>query len=86
MNAPHDQNNIKTKLGVWCVDGTTTIPIAINESNGGIKTDTTSTISYTPVPIDPRDGNFQGVWLFEGSDGLAYPANVNINGELLVDL
>jgi len=84
-NAPHDQNFVKAKLGVLCTDGVTTIPISINETTGGVIFDTVSTISYTPVPISPRDENFQHVLLAEGTDGLAYPINVNASGEILVD-
>ncbi len=84
MNAPLDQNFVKGKLGVWCVDGVTTIPIARDDA-GNMLVDTTSTISYTPVNIDPMDENFQGVWMAQGSNGLVYPINVNINGEVLVD-
>lgn len=83
--ASHDQNFIKGKLGVWCFDGVTKIPIAC-DSSGAVKIDTISTISYTPSPIDPRDQNYQSCWLFEGSDGLTYPANVNADGALLVDM
>lgn len=85
MQAPHDQNFIKAKLGVWCGDGVTAIPLAINPANGGLTVDTTSVISYTPVPIDPHDQNFQGVAMAQGStDGLAYPVNVNASGALLI--
>jgi hypothetical protein len=84
-NAIYDQNFVKTKLGVWCVDGVTTIPIAIDGATGHVKTDEVSTISYTPVPIAPRDENFQHVLLAQGTDGLAYPVNVNADGEILID-
>lgn len=86
MNAPIDQNFVKGKLGVLCTDGVTLIPIAIDPSTGGIKVDVMSTISYTPTPIAPRDENYQAVWLFQGTDGLTYPANVNADGALLVDM
>lgn len=85
-DAPIDQNNIKAKLGVWCVDGITTIPIAIDAATGGVMTDEVSTISYTPTDIDPRDSNFQGVWMAEDENGRALPINVNSDGEILVDL
>lgn len=85
VDASRDQNHITGKLGVWCVDGTTTIPIKCDETTGEIMLDTISTISYTPVPIAPHDANWAKVWLFEGQDGLTYPCNVNASGELLVD-
>ncbi len=84
MQASLDQNFNKGKLGVWCVDGRTTIPIA-RDNLGNMLVDTNSVISYTPVNIDPIDENFQGVWMAQGSNGLVYPINVNINGEVLVD-
>lgn len=84
MNAPLDSNFVKGKLGVWCVDGITKIPIAIN-ANEEVLIDTSSNISYTPNNIDPRDENFQGVLMAQGTNGLAYPVNVNINGCILVD-
>lgn len=83
--APRDQNHVPSALGVWCVDGTTKIPIKINPLNNGMMIDTTSTISYTPVPIAPKDENFVNVLLFEGTDGLAYPWNVNADGAVLID-
>lgn len=84
MQAPLDQNFVKGKLGVWCVDGRTTIPIAISSTSGGVMTDTTSTISYTPVNIDPRDQNFQGVWMAQDENGRALPINVNADGAILI--
>ncbi len=57
----------------------------INASNGGILVDTVSTISFTMVPIDPRDENYVGCWLFEGDDGLTYPAVATADGKLLID-
>ena len=33
MNAPHDENFIKGKLGILNTDGVTTIPIALDEAN-----------------------------------------------------
>ena len=82
--APHDENFVKAKLGIWCVDGRTTIPIAINPTNGGVMVDTTSVISYTPTNIDPRDQNFQGVLMAQDENGLAKPVNVNSSGAVLI--
>lgn len=87
MDAPHDQNYVKAKLGIWCVDGLTPIPIAIDPITGNMKTDTVSIISYDPVNIVPRDNNHQPIWCGESSlDGTVLPINVNINGAVLVDL
>lgn len=84
-NAPRDDNFVPGKLGIWCVDGRTKIPIAINDSNNGVKVDTVSTISYTPFNIDPRDDNWVDVWAAQGSDGKFYPINVNASGAVLIE-
>lgn len=57
MDARRDFNNVPTWLGVSCVDGVTPIRIAINESNGGVKIDTTTVISVTPAYVGSRDSN-----------------------------
>ena len=89
-NAKLDQNRVPTKLAVLNTDtvqGTHLVNIAINPVNKGIKINTTDTISFTMVPIDPHDENWKKVWLFTGSiDGLTYPAVANAAGELLVDM
>lgn len=73
-------------LNTDTVQGTHLVPIAINVSNSAIKVNTTDTISFTMVPIDPHDANWVKVWCFQGSvDGLVYPAVANANGELLID-
>jgi hypothetical protein len=85
MEAPRDQNHVPAWLGVWCVDGTTLIPIKINPANGGMMIDTTSTISYTPTPLAQRDQNrVPGLLAAEGIDGLTYPVNVNADGAVLI--
>lgn len=84
-DAPHDQNWVKAKLGVWCVDGVTTIPIAINPENGGVLVDETSTIGFTPGSIDFRDQNYQPCWLAQNSvDGTPIPIFVNADGAILI--
>jgi hypothetical protein len=84
-NAIRDDNHVPVKLGVWCVDGVTKIPIAINPANKGIMIDTVSTISYTPTSVNPEDENFVDVMLAQGSDELWYPVNVNVSGGILVE-
>lgn len=87
MESPRDQNFRPAKLAVLNTDtvqGTNLVTIKINESNGGIGYDTTSTISFTMQPVTPQDENYVDCWLFEGSDGLLYPAVANSSGELLV--
>jgi len=88
MQAPHDQNTIKAKMGVWCVDGVTPIAIAIDPATGEMKVDEVSTISYTPENIMPRDENHQPVWEGVSSDDdvTVLPINVNADGEVLVDV
>lgn len=86
MEAPRDQNHRTATLGVLFTDGVTTVPIAFNESNNGIKVNTLESVSYTPTPIDAEDKNWVDVWLFQGSDGLTYPCNVDASGALLVDI
>lgn len=88
-NAIHDQNWVKTKLAVLNTDtiqGQHLVNIAINTSNGGLEINSTATISFTMVPIDPHDENWQKCWLFEGLDGLTYPAVATAAGEILVDM
>lgn len=84
-NAPRDDNHVPAKLGVWCVDGVTKIPIQVKTSNNGVMVDTTSSISYTPTSVDPQDENFVDVMLAQGSDGLFYPVNVNADGAILIE-
>lgn len=87
--APRDGNNVTAKLACLNTDtiqGQHLVPIAISGSNGGIEIDETATISFTMVPVDPRDPNYVGCWLFEGTDGLTYPAVATSTGNLLVDM
>jgi len=87
MESLRDQNFRPAKLAVLNTDtvqGTNLVTIKINESNGGIGYDTTSTISFTMQPVTPQDENYVDCWLFQGSDGLLYPAVANSSGELLV--
>jgi hypothetical protein len=87
-NAIRDQNYRPAKLAVLNTDtiqGTNLVRIKIDETSGGIKKNTTDTISVTMQPVTPQDENYVDCWLFEGTDGLLYPAVANANGELLVD-
>ena len=88
-DAVRDQNHRPVKLAVWnedTVQGTTKIPIAIDSSNGGMKIDTTATISFTLVAIDAQDSNYVDCWLAEGDDGLTYPLVATSTGAVLIDL
>lgn len=85
-DAKQDNNFVKSRMGVLNTDGVTTIPIAINESNGGMKINTTDTISFTMTPLSPRDANYYTCLLFVGSDGLTYPVVCDASGAVLIDL
>ena len=60
------------------------VPIEINSSTGGISVNRSDGISFTMQSIDPRDENYVTCWLFEGTDGLTYPAVANSSGKLLI--
>lgn len=84
-----DQNRVPSKQAVLNTDtvqGTNLVNISIDETGHGIRINTVDTISFTMVPIDPKDDNYRNVWLFQGSDGLTYPAVADSDGKLLVDL
>lgn len=88
-NALHDGNSVTTLLAVLNTDtvqGTNKVRIAVDPTNNAILIDETSTISFTMVPVDPRDENYVGCWLFQGNvDGLPYPAVATSTGALLVN-
>lgn len=87
-NAARDDNFVPCKLACLNTDsvqGTNLVRIRIDGTSGGIKQDTTATISFTMQPVDPRDQNYVGCWLFEGTNGLTYPAVATSDGALLVD-
>lgn len=88
-NAIRDQNHVPTKLAVLNTDtvqGTNKVRIAIDSVTGGMKTDTTSTISFTMVPVDAQDENYVDCWLAVSSvDGLTYPLVATSDGAVLVD-
>lgn len=88
-NALRDQNFIPSKLAVLNTDtvqGTNLVRIKMNEGNGGMKIDTTATISFTMVPIDERDENYAKCMTFTGSDGNVYPWVATSDGNVLVDM
>jgi len=85
MDAPRDDNFIPAKMGVLNTNGTTLIPIKINESNNGMMVNTTDTVQFTMTPIAPEDENFDKVMLFQGTDGLTYPWVVDSEGKVLIN-
>lgn len=87
MYAPRDQNHIVSALAVLNTDtvqGTNLVTIKIDD-NGGMMVTTSDTISFTMVPIDPRDENYRGCLMFEGTDGKTYPWVANASGAVLIE-
>lgn len=87
-NALKDVNSVASLMAVLNTDtvqGTNKVRIAVDPATNQIKTTTTATISFTMKPIDPKDENSVGLWLFQGLDGLPYPAVATSLGELLID-
>jgi len=87
-NAPRDENNVPALLAVLNTDsvqGTNLVPLEI-DSSGLIKISTSATISFTMVPVDPRDENYRTCALFLGDDELTYPAVATSDGSLLIDM
>lgn len=87
MEASRDQNHVPGVLAVLNTDtvqGTTLVPVQITVNN--IHVDTSATISFTMQPVDPQDQNYVNVLLFEGTDGLLYPAVATSDGSLLIDI
>lgn len=88
MDAARDENSVPTRLAVLNTDsvqGTNLVQITVTPE-GLLRTTTTDTINFTMVPVDPKDNNYVNVWLFEGDDGLTYPAVANSDGKLLVNI
>lgn len=88
MDAPRDQNNVTGKLACLNTDtvqGQHLVPIVV-DSNGVIQISEVATISFTMAPVDPKDQNYVNCWLFQGSNGLVYPAVATSDGKLLVDV
>lgn len=85
--APRDGNGVPSLMAVLNTDsvqGATLVPIQVNATSGGILKDTTSTILFTMVPVDPKDPNYVNCWLFKGLDGKVYPAVATSTGALLI--
>jgi hypothetical protein len=83
-----DRNFIPNKLACLNTDtvqGMNMVQIQIDPITGGILTDDTATISFTMQPFYPGDERYIGVWLFQGTDGLTYPAVATSAGALLID-
>lgn len=88
-NALLDENTQNSGMAVLNTDtkqGTNLVRIAINPSNRGMRTDTSATISFTMLPIDPRDENYRTCLTFTGSDGNLYPWVATSVGSVLVSI
>lgn len=88
MNTPLDQNHVPALLAVLntdAVQGTNLVAISVNDL-GELKTNTTATISFLPVPVLFQDENYKNCWLFEGMDGQLYPAVATADGSLLTSI
>jgi len=88
-NATLDQNHFAGKLAVLNTDtvqGANLVRLKINSTNDGLKVNMSATISFTMIPVTPQDENYKDCWLFQGSDGLIYPAVATADGELLIDM
>lgn len=87
--ASRDDNFVTDKLAVLNTDtvqGTNLVQIAIDSVTGGILTNDTATISFTMVPVSPKDVNYVNCWLFQGTDGKTYPAVADSSGKLLITM
>ncbi len=87
-NALLDESNVNSALAVLNTDtvqGQNKVRITINTSNSGMEVDHLATISFTMVPIDPRDENYRNCMTFEGTDGKVYPWVATAGGAVLVD-
>jgi hypothetical protein len=85
--AARDQNFVTGKLAVLNTDtvqGKHLVRIGINGSTGRVLTTTTATISFSMIPVAPRDENYVQCWLFQGTDGKTYPAVATNDGKLLI--
>lgn len=86
-----DDNNVPVWYGVSCVDGETPVEIAVNSSNGGIKLDYDTVISFTPDPSQATIRDANGVPVKTGvsstDDTVILPLYVNpANGAVLAEM
>ncbi len=91
-NAPADENFIRAKLGILFSDGETTIPIAINPATGGVKINTTDTVSapILAAVMDRmrRDANHRPTWegVSSSDNTTPLPIFVDADGAILIDM
>lgn len=87
-NALRDGNHVPSALAVLNTDivqGTNKVRIKIDEATQGMLVDMAATISFTMVPIDPKDDNYVNCMTFEGTDGQVYPWVATNVGAVLID-
>jgi hypothetical protein len=85
MNALRDQNHVTTKLGVLFSDGTTLIPLAVNETTGALLINNSDTLQVPVTEEALRDENFVHVLLGVNSvDGTTIPVYVDSEGKILI--
>ncbi len=85
-----DENGVNSWIGVSCVDPTETVRITIDPISGGVSTDATTIISFTPDPRHAtlRDENQVPVktGISDADDSIILPLYVNpLNGKVLID-
>lgn len=94
MEAIRDQNFVKSKLGVLFSDGETLVPIAINSSNDGVKTNVTDTVDpailalYAAGKAIPRDANDVPALCAQSNtdENVEFPVFVDADGAILIDM
>ena len=86
--APRDDNGVPAWLGLSSVDGVTPVPIQIDSVTGGMKIDTMSTISFSPIDVAGRDqNNVETVLAQTEGDTTVLPIYVNpATGGVLIDM
>lgn len=86
-NALRDQNHVPSLmacLNTDTVQGQNLVRIRA-DADGAMLMDMDATISFTMVPIDPRDQNYVHCATFEGADGRVYPWVATAEGAVLAD-
>lgn len=83
-----DDNGYPTAFGLSSTDGVTPVRIKFNPSNGGMKVDTTTVISFTPAMRTATDQNDQPVSkAVSDVDGVVLPIYVEpATGAVLIDM
>lgn len=87
QDAIRDQNHVPSGLAVLNTDsvqGTNKVRIK-EDAVGGMAVDTGASISFTMVPIDPRDSNYVDCLTWVGGDGQVYPWVATSAGAVLID-